>query len=1074
MSSLLDSFRTMFSPSEAKALFTENMSSQEKLKIRSAIEAIDAPKRKDVFEVTQSIVWGRYCPTGREKIVSAVAAKNLSVDEWRTISHQASYAHNGLNHGEDLAKILLAVAALSPEKRTYCDKASYLFEETMPVEDRVLILNAFAAIRSPKELDEARGMLRGLKTGREIALVLTAAGKTEDKHDLILYFAARKIDNSMSSEKRVEVLEEAELSGWYSRLDSKAMTTGERIQLKRVIEAFPDKSVQIDFIASRFVTEPMTFHDRLLILSTLAAIPSEERKDICDHIQNLGLISDTMSAEDRINVLNAVRAIRPQEREAVCICARDLIAHSMTAAEKLRMLNAVIALPPQERVIITTCAGELINHNMNADGRIAILNALAALPSQNLEAYHNAAIELVDRGMNAEAKVKILNAIAVILPQDLEAFTNIVKTLITPTMNAEDRTSIVNAVAAIPPQERLSTSNCSNRLIEYNMNAEDRVRILNAVAAIPSQDLEAIYNSASRLIDRNMNAVDKVLVLNAFAALTPENRISIVIQNRFEMSAAALVALINDPIARHAHNAQYCARHLLSPAMNDEERALVLNAVIALPHEDMEDITSNTNRFITDATTAQDRVLVLNAIAALSPENRRGIFIRNRHEMSAAALITLINDPEARDTHNSGPQVYEAPPAPGGRRREGGMTNAEFQRIEQEFDGGAAAVIYNANGMFGHENRRFCVDLSKLSQNPTEVLSKLSEYVKTYHAFPSIRFWDAEEGLTRGVDAGGLTRDFITKLFQALSKKVDDERTLLPTKDQGALVVPLVDSRSSISVDAQVKHYELIGYLYAHALKSSDANKIKTGPLYHPAVFEMIHALSADDISRIPPNLSKVGDVPQDIYEKQLKLYLKSQCPQYFPPDALDAAIEAFVTHGTVTEQMKAIWPKDDDDPAAVDVTKEEVMPSVGFDKAILPVLIIGRSMKENGADWDAIRAKSPADLEDGIQGRLTKEIAIAAIRDDNENLNEAKQRKKDFLIKYIEESTFEELEKLCYAACGSRVLPPVKISSSNAGPGFHTCFRSIDLPVCANFEEFKPLLSAAVDLAQAGDYSQG
>ena len=203
-----------------------------------------------------------------------MAAKNLSAEEWREISRQATYAHNGLQDGEDLAKILLAVAALPPEKRAYCDKADYLFKENMPVDERLLIINAFAAISSPKELDEARGMLRGLKTGGEIALVLNAVGNAEDKHSLLFFRAERNIDNSMSGEQRVKALEEAELSGWYSSLDSNTMTIGERLHLKRVIAAFPDKTVQIDFIASRFVTEPMNFHDRLLILRTLSAIPS--------------------------------------------------------------------------------------------------------------------------------------------------------------------------------------------------------------------------------------------------------------------------------------------------------------------------------------------------------------------------------------------------------------------------------------------------------------------------------------------------------------------------------------------------------------------------------------------------------------------------------------------------------------------------------------------------------------------------------------------------------------------------------------------------------------------------------
>src|SRR5579872_7237547 len=175
MGSLINAFKTMFSPAEAKALYTDTMSGQDKVKIKSAMEAIDSSRRKEVSEVTQSIVYCRYCPTGREKIVQAIAAKNLSVDDWREVVSQANYATYGLHDGEDLAKILLAIAALPPEKRPFCKNA--FFNEKMPAEDRLAIVNAFGSIRSLEELEEARGLTYGLESGKDIALVLKAVSE---------------------------------------------------------------------------------------------------------------------------------------------------------------------------------------------------------------------------------------------------------------------------------------------------------------------------------------------------------------------------------------------------------------------------------------------------------------------------------------------------------------------------------------------------------------------------------------------------------------------------------------------------------------------------------------------------------------------------------------------------------------------------------------------------------------------------------------------------------------------------------------------------------------------------------
>jgi hypothetical protein len=1156
--SLSDTFRTMFSPADAKALFTEEMSTQEKLKIRSALEAIDSPRRKEIFEITRRIVCTSYCPTGREKIVTALATKNLTLDEWHNIVSASSRADFGLKDGGERAQILLAMAALPPEKRDYCNQVFYWFTETTPVQDRVDLLKAFAYIRNAEELKDAKDLMYGLETGREIAVVLQAVGRmpeSKDKVNWALWRTCREIEKTMTVEERVKKLEEAELSGWHSALNSKTLSTADQLQLKRVIEAYPDKSANIDYLASRFVTEPMNFHDRLLILSAIAALPPQERDGIIEIIRTLDLIAEPMSAEDRVKVLQAVRTIPLADRQVVSNCTRNLFTPSMTAEDRLKILMAFTALPPAERIAISTSANLLITHSMNAEDRLKILNATAALPSPKRLAIATCASQLVKYDMTAEDRLKILNAIAALPPQDLDAFGLIASQLISDTMDAEDRVRILTAMGALPPQdleaissftksminretssedrvkilnavaalpalEREAIFNLAKKLFSPTMNVEDQVTILNSVAALPPQDLEALHASIRGLISQSMTAQDRVLVLNAAAALSPENRIGMVIYNPDEISAEALVALINDPVARHAHNAQCCANRLFTPAMSEEDKALLVNAFIALPSQNLDAIGWGTLALVNESMTTQERILILNAFAALSPENRSSIYIRNRRQLTAAAIIVLINDPAAREAHNEAPHM-EVPVVPAGRFREQGIANAEFQRIEEEFDGGAAAVIYSLNNIIGEPIQRFCVDLSKLAQNPTAVLSKLSDFIETNHKFPSLRFWDAEKGISRGIDAGGLTRDFITKLFQALVRKDDDDRLLLPMKKQGKLSLPMVTTSSPMSVPDQIKYYEVIGHIYAQSLKSAGDNVIKTGPFFQPLAFQMIHHLSKDEVDRIPLHLSKVADIPEDIYKKELKNYLKIQWPNLFPVDAkidaliangtvteemlaacpkpedmpediykvqlknyvktlrpdlfpTDAAIEEFVTNGTVTEQMKALWPKDDDDPDAVDVTKDEVMFSVEFDKVIVPVLVIAKSMKENGANWDVIVAKSATDLEADIQGKVTKEIAKAAIVADIENLNDVKQQKKAFLIQYIDECTQEDLEKLCNAATGSRVLHPLKVSSSNAGPGFHTCFRSIDLPICANYDEFKALLSAAVDLAQTGVYSHG
>lgn len=596
------------SPPEAKALFTKNMDNREKLQIRSAIEAIESPKRKEVFELTQRIVCGRYCPSGREKIINAVAAKHLSVHEWHEIVSVAGYVDFGLNCGEDVAKILLAVAQLPLERRDFCRLASCWFNEKMPVGDRILILNAFHLIRSPEELREVRGLIYGLETGREIALVVSAATKIpENKMDL-LWSTGRKIVGAMSAEKRVELLEEGELSGWFSHLDSKTLSNKERLELKRAIEAFPDKTVDISYLAFRLVTEEMGCEDRLLILNALIALPSQERAAIYDFIRNEDLISPAMNARDRVRVIDLVRAVPINEREAIGKFTNNLITMRMRPEDKFKVLKAVLAIPPQERDAIdrNILALDLFNVRMSGEEYVSAINALLAIPPQEREGlFRNIQdLGLFSRSMNIQEKIRVLNIFCLIpLPQREDMILSIQGLgLISHSMNAEDRLRVLNTIFAIPPQDREAIYNFIRGLITEGMGAEDRIKILNGILALVPQEREAIYTCSRSLITNSMNADDRLRILDAVRALPSQERETVC----------------------------DCAHSLSTNGMNVEERVAVLNEILALPRDAREaiyyrnctELVVDRDRLVEDPTVVLETLLAIYDAQKLFPKIR--------------------------------------------------------------------------------------------------------------------------------------------------------------------------------------------------------------------------------------------------------------------------------------------------------------------------------------------------------------------------------------------------------------------------------------------------------------------
>ncbi len=363
----------------------------------------------------------------------------------------------------------------------------------------------------------------------------------------------------------------------------------------------------------------------------------------------------------------------------------------------------------------------------------------------------------------------------------------------------------------------------------------------------------------------------------------------------------------------------------------------------------------------------------------------------------------------------------------------------------------------------------FEVDIDQLLTDPKKVLSDFFKEVEQLGEIPHIRFMQNGERMP-GQDEGGLYRQFITQLFSALHPK-ENGNSPLYLKEENALYFPKIINLPFEEGDTL--SYQAIGMIYAFACNPQDPNlMIKTGHFFHPAVFKMIYSLTAEEANGLPENfnpenLDSVQDqIPQEIYNKLLAIYLRNVYPNIFNTD--DLVTQFIKPPHTLPPQ----WEGAED--AALTVTSE-------FNTIILPVLIIAKSMCQFGANW--AHMVSAEELQNRIQGQVTAEDLRQAIRGNLAPENTRKREKQNFLIEWIEENAHSEemLKKLCYAASGSPYLPPLAIDHVNVelevvdpedgsrvlnAIAFHTCSRTIDIPNYPNANAFKAALTDAVNIA--------
>ncbi|HSX37798.1 MAG TPA: hypothetical protein VLE95_03095, partial [Chlamydiales bacterium] len=357
-------------------------------------------------------------------------------------------------------------------------------------------------------------------------------------------------------------------------------------------------------------------------------------------------------------------------------------------------------------------------------------------------------------------------------------------------------------------------------------------------------------------------------------------------------------------------------------------------------------------------------------------------------------------------------------------------------------------------------------DFSAEESNPTRPLLQLFEEINGHQRFPRMQYEGSD-----GMDVGGVTRDFVSKVFQALCHP---DQKGLPLKETDNRYLPKIEEGlpQALSIDEQIKCCKAIGMLFARAINgdvSLPKGSVTTGAHFDSIMFSMIHALTLGELNSISDSLE--GDSIQGIKLKLTKLYLKAQYPNMFKPEGVEENVIdeeiANLMNGVVSERLG---------DNGVETT---FLQDFGVNSVVQATLVIAKSMHKHlisPDQWATIIGNSPEVLRTKIEGSLTADLVVNAFG----LQNEAADTRKGMVKRWILEASDEALRDFVYSITGSTSLAPGQtlrvdlhesLNNPENAPVFHTCGQYMDIANYATYELLKEKLEISIASAIVGGF---
>lgn len=373
------------------------------------------------------------------------------------------------------------------------------------------------------------------------------------------------------------------------------------------------------------------------------------------------------------------------------------------------------------------------------------------------------------------------------------------------------------------------------------------------------------------------------------------------------------------------------------------------------------------------------------------------------------------------------------------------------------------------------------VNMEDMTNNPLKVLLESSKFLLEGTGIPMIKFKEADGRISRGVDAGGLTRSFLTKIIESLISN-SEVNGQLPFErfEETSFYFPVItpDLENALIKEQQIAGYRVIGALIAECIKQNYV----IDQVFPPKLFEAIFSFSSADLEAMP-------EPPDDLHDDvRLKLLVNM-----FPNEKAIAILNKSPENLTPDEieDLKGGLDNEEDKNKPIEWIFNEVKRSYINRKnevdRLLPAAIIAKQMHSlmtlRGMSWDAFRSKGVEKIQEQLHGSLKADVVIKALqwKAPEEGVNqEDVERTKNFVEEWVKNASKEDLRDFIFAITG---LPSIsekselKMKLYNGGreivPNVHTCFNTMDLSVnYPNQDTFNLKLKWLVDQVRSKELS--
>lgn len=320
---------------------------------------------------------------------------------------------------------------------------------------------------------------------------------------------------------------------------------------------------------------------------------------------------------------------------------------------------------------------------------------------------------------------------------------------------------------------------------------------------------------------------------------------------------------------------------------------------------------------------------------------------------------------------------------------------------------------------------------TELHEHPEKILATLNELFTQARASTLYITFAGEEG----IDAGGLRRQFVSRLFSELCEKMKFE------KCENKLFRPILQQDSEGNflplTDVEKATYHHLGNLIMFCLNASES--YPTGMVLDQGVLDAMRFMPKDTYT--PDELFAIFERLASYNESDIQLVERFKKYLAMPDDATLQEMAQVIGIDEDIATMKSHLPE-------IVAALQKYMHDNIFMPRLAPLHEIAVGMRlspfRDRIDFEKVQQQHPAELSRWLQGTVSKQDIIEKL----EFSETAPAHVQDFLKGWIQGADEEKLRLFLFAVSGSSALGAgarIKIANGSS-IAFHTCGFQIDL----------------------------